>query len=365
MGPKSPTAALHILAIVRAITGDVRLALDDFASHSHSPRINQRFLKFLLISSFLLDSGAVLAEQETARGWLEQMSQSVQSTNYRGRFVYQHADRIEAMSIVHAGKSDNEWEKLSSLTGPKREVIRNNQMVTCILGDKQSVVLNISRPRQPFPAGFPDDLGNIENHYSFQFLGNDRVAGIECRLIAIRPRDQYRYGQRLCISLDNKILLRSELTGEAGKVIEQVMFTQIEFPDTISEQELRPDYQNGSYHWVREPELSFRGKADYSPDSNWRFTNVPDGFMQTSHNWHNLSEADPAVEHWVYSDGLASVSVYIEKAKPKDDEFYTGISRRGALNAFGTMLKGHYVTVVGEVPIVTLETIGNSVQHIP
>lgn len=321
-------------------------------------------VKFLLIGSFLPASSVALAEVETARNWLEQMSRSVQAANYRGTFVYQHADRIEAMNIVHAGKGDNEWEKLSSLTGPKREVIRNNQMVTCILGDKQSVVLNKSRPRQPFPAGFPEDLSNIEKHYSFQFTGNDRVAGIDCRLVAIQPRDQYRYGRRLCISPDNKILLRSELTSEAGKVIEQVMFTRIEFPATISEQELRPEYQGSNYSWVREPELSFKGKAEYTPDGNWRFTNVPDGFMQTSHSWHNLSESDPAVEHWVFSDGLASVSVYIEKARPKD-ETYTGISRRGALNAFGTMARGHYITVVGEAPLVTLEMIGKSAHYKP
>ncbi len=323
----------------------------------------KRLVKFLLIGC-LLGGSVAQAKQESARDWLELMSRSVQSTDYRGTFIYQYADRIEAMSIVHAGRGGDEWEKLSSLTGPKREVIRNNQMVTCILGDKQSVVLSKSRPRQPFPTGFPDDLSNIEKHYSFQFLGDDRVAGIDCRLVAIQPRDQYRYGQRLCISLDNKILLRSELTNEAGEVIEQVMFTHIEFPASISEQEFRPDYQNGSYRWVREPALSFKGKAENYPDGNWHFSHIPYGFMQTNHNWHNLSETDPAVEHWVFSDGLASVSVYIEKAKPKD-ETYSGISRRGALNAFGTMVKGYYVTAVGEVPIVTLETIGKSVHYKP
>lgn len=326
--------------------------------------MNLSLIKPLLAGSLLFGSGLVLAGEETARAWLEQMSQAVQTANYRGTFVYQHNDRIEAMSIVHAGRSDNEWEKLSSLTGPKREVIRNNQMVTCILGDKQSVVLNKSRPRQPFPAGFPDDLSNIEKHYRFQLLDTDRVAGIECRLVAIQSRDRFRYGRRLCISLANKILLRSEVTDKSGKVIEQMMFTRIEFPDTISEQELRPDYQQGSYSWVREPGLSLQGKVTHPEDGQWHFTRIPEGFMQTSHSWHSLSAEDPAVEHWVFSDGLASVSVYIEKAEPKD-ESYTGISRRGALNAFGTMHKGHYITAVGEVPVVTLETIGESVQYTP
>ena len=325
--------------------------------------MNSLFKRLFVITLLIICSPSLVAE-ESARHWLEQMSHSVQSANYRGTFVYQHADRIEAMRIVHGSMDGKEWEKLSSLTGPKREVIRNNQMVTCILGDKQAVMLNKSQPRQPFPAGFPDDLHNIEKHYSFKFAGSDRVAGIDCRLVAVQPRDHYRYGQRLCISSDNKILLRSELTGEKGETIEQMMFTQIDFPPTIDEQELRPVYQKHSYRWMREPELSFNGKSEHISTGNWRFSDIPDGFMQTSHTWHNLSEHDPAVEHWVFSDGLASVSVYIEKAKPKD-ESYAGISRRGALNAFGTMAEGHYITAVGEVPLATLEAIGKSAHYTP
>ena len=82
--------------------------------------------------------------------------------------------------------------------------------------------------------------------------------------------------------------------------------------------------------------------------------------MLTDHNWHRLSADDPGVEHWVYSDGLASVSVYIEDSRGQGD--YSGATHRGALNAFGTMVDGHYVTVVGEVPRHTVEMMGRSVS---
>jgi len=83
--------------------------------------------------------------------------------------------------------------------------------------------------------------------------------------------------------------------------------------------------------------------------------------MLTDHNWHQLSADAPGVEHWVYSDCLASVSVYIEKSL-KDHDVYSGVTHRGALNAFGTMVSGYYVTVVGEVPRQTVELIGKSVR---
>ena len=88
---------------------------------------------------------------------------------------------------------------------------------------------------------------------------------------------------------------------------------------------------------------------------------VPAGFMLTDHSWHQLAAQDSGVEHWVYSDGLASVSVYIEKSQQAHDS-YSGVTHRGALNAYGTMVSGYYVTVVGEVPRQTVELIGASVR---
>lgn len=324
-------------------------------------------LKRLVAFCLLMQAAwPVLAAENAARALLEQMAGAMMSSNYRGVFIYHRGGRIDAMQIVHTLKEGDEREKLSSLTGPEREVIRNNQMVTCILGDKQSVVLNQSQPRKSFPARFPENLDQLENHYDFKLTGTDRVAGLTCQLVVVQPRDQYRYGQRLCINRENNILLRSETTNEKGEAVEQVMFTSIDFPRVVEEQELRPDYQGKSYRWVREPALSFSAGKQQTNGRHWQFSNVPSGFMLTDHRWHHLSEAEPAVEHWVLSDGLASISVYIEKARPQaQTQGYSGISRRGALNAYGTMVKGHFVTVVGEVPLLTLEQIGRSVSYIP
>ena len=113
-----------------------------------------------------------------AHQWLERMSMAAHSLNYSGTFVYQHHGRLEAMQIMHAMDEEGERERLLSLTGPKREVLRDNQVVTCILGDRQSVVVNKSQPRTPFPVSFPRELKELEKHYRFNVLGEDRVAGL-------------------------------------------------------------------------------------------------------------------------------------------------------------------------------------------
>ena len=295
-----------------------------------------------------------------AQQWLERMSMASQSLNYSGTFVYQHQGNLEAMQIVHAMDDAGERERLLSLTGPKREVLRDNQIVTCILGDRQAVVVNKSQPRTPFPVSFPSELKELEKQYQFKVMGEDRVAGLTCRVVAVEPRDDFRYGRRLCVHDESHLLLRSELTGSGGEAIEQMMFTSVVFPDVIPQEDLLPDLGGADYTWQREPENQPEPGDDVA-DSRWKVMQVPDGFMLTDHNWHQLSADEPGVEHWVYSDGLASVSVYIEKSQ-KDHDVYSGVTHRGALNAFGTMVSGYYVTVVGEVPRKTVELIGKSVR---
>ncbi|WP_455234436.1 MucB/RseB C-terminal domain-containing protein [Thiogranum longum] len=294
-----------------------------------------------------------------AREWLARMSEASRTLNYSGTFVYQHNGNLEAMQIVHATEDGGERERLLSLSGPKREVLRDNQVVTCILGDRKEVVVNRSRPRTPFPVSFPRELAEIEKHYRFDVLDEDRVAGLVCRVVAVEPRDHYRYGRRLCVHDESHLLLRSELTGPKGEAIEQIMFTSVTFPEKISSRELRPDLSDAGFAWKREPEA--QPEVSSAEDSRWQIMELPDGFMLTDHGWHQLSEANSGVEHWVYSDGLASVSLYIEKAM-QAHEAYSGVTRRGGLNAYGTMVDGHFVTVVGEVPSRTVEMIGKSVR---
>ena len=315
----------------------------------------------LLAAGLLLSQSPLQADEapDDAGQWLERMSMAAQSLNYTGTFVYQNEGKLEAMHIIHAMDKDGERERLFSLTGPKREVLRDNQVVTCILGDRQSVHVNKSRPRTPFPFSLPKELMQLEKYYSFEIKGEDRVAGRACRVVGLQPRDELRYGRRLCVHDDSHLLLRSELTSPDGRVIEQIMFTAVDFPQNIDANALLPDLIGSDFSWQREPENQPE-PGNKAMDSRWKVFQVPEGFMLTDHSWHQLSADEPGVEHWVYSDGLASVSVYIEASRGQDD--YNGVSHRGALNAYGTMVDDYYVTVVGEVPRRTVEMIGKSVR---
>ncbi|MBI5041032.1 MAG: MucB/RseB C-terminal domain-containing protein, partial [Gammaproteobacteria bacterium] len=291
-----------------------------------------------------------------------QMSAASMGLNYRGTFVYLHNGQLEAMQVIHRATKDGEQERLVALTGEAREVIRDKDKVTCILPNSRAVMVDKSIPRQPFPAALPRDLEALTDNYEFKVLGEDRMSGRPARIVAIHPRDAFRYGYRLWLERDSHLLLKSELIGGDGRAVEQTMFTALEILDTVADAELQPELQGAGY--------TQRGHATEGPaeasaqsgDSAWSVAGLPAGFMRTHHNRHGLPSDAGLVEHMVFSDGLATVSVYIEPHRP-DAPGLAGVSSMGAVNALGTRVGDYQVTVVGEVPQATVERIGRSVQR--
>jgi sigma-E factor negative regulatory protein RseB len=309
----------------------------------------------------LLLAAAVVPAQagNAARQWLDAMSEALQNLNYDGTFVYLHDGKLEAMRIIHQRDGEGEKERLVSLTGSAREVIRDNQSVTCILPDSKSVMVGRSGPRQPFPV-VPRDLDSIEKYYRLESVGDDRMAGVMTQVVAITPRDAYRYGYRFWIAKDSKMLLKSDLTGAHGAPIEQVMFTQLGVGNEVSEASLSAPAGEDAPAWHHQ---DIGGTTTTDPGQpGWVVHRLPDGFTLTHYQRKRMQPGGEGTEHLVYSDGLATVSVYVEMASA-DDDTLTGLSSMGAMNAYGAIVDGHQVVVVGEVPAVTVEMMARSIEN--
>lgn len=316
------------------------------------------FAGLLLLA--LTQSSALNAETDDPRVWLEQMSQAMQRLNYDGTFVYLHDGTLEAMRVIHRADDAGEHERLIALTGVPREVLRDNSTVTCILPDQKSVMVDKSLPRKPFPANLPRDLAALKDSYEFRFDGAGRVSGRDARIIEILPRDRYRYGYRLWIGEDKKMLLKFDLVDSQGQALEQTMFTWLKLPDRIPDKALEAGISGDGYTWygdVRREDAAIVA----SDKSRWGLGWVPSGFMLMHHNRHQMPGESGDAEHLVYSDGLATVSVYFEKVTA-GKEILRGVSRMGAVNAMGGVINGFHTTVVGEVPVVTVEQIASNIQ---
>lgn len=291
------------------------------------------------------------------------MTQAAQTLNYDATFVYVQGRQMEAMRIIHRADSSGERERLVSLSGVPREIIRDSTGVVCILPDRSSVFVEKQRVRKPFVGGAAVETEQLARHYDFLMVGRDRMAGQGARVIGIRPKDQYRYGYRLWLDEKNGMLLKSELISNDGAVIEQVMFTSLKLLDDVPASALEPSLGGEGFVWHKETKESGPAAQEQEGDKNWEVTRRPDGFVLTLHERRGMQGSDTPVEHLMFTDGLASVSVFIEELEG-NKQVLKGASRLGAVNAYGVVVAGHQVTVVGEVPQATVSLIGESVQYV-
>ena len=293
---------------------------------------------------------------------LDRMVRAAQTLNYVGTFVYRNGATIQSMRIIHRFGSEGERERLVAMSGAAREVIRDRERVTCILPDSQSVVVSKSRPGTfPRPKLFESDAG-FGRFYALSVHKGGRIAGRYTELVAVEPNDRFRYGYRLWMDRDTGLLLKSELIGDDAEIVEQLVYTNIDWPAEISDELLEPEISGAGYTWYNDDKRDAASASEAVAEPGWYPQWLPDGFQLRDHARDPILASRDPVEHLVFSDGLASVSVFIERldttSKPLD-----GLSSMGAVNAYGIMVDDLQITVVGEVPAATVERIATSITR--
>ena len=319
--------------------------------------------KFVAFISLLLISFVAIADhpKEDVEKWLAKMHNAAHMLNYDGTFVYGQNNELSSMKITHSVDKNGEFERLLSLDGSGREVIRSGDTVTCILPDKKSVVVDKTRPETEFPPKFPLKIKQLLKTYSFHFGKSAIVAGQLSKKLVIKPNDQYRYGHALWIDAKKGLLLKDHLVDDNSKIVEQFMFTQINYPDVIKRNLLLSNNKHKNFTWYEANDND--EKTEVRKSMGWKVMNVPPGFVSEVKRHHKMTMSAMPVEHLMYSDGLSSVSVFVEK-QMKNSKNLIGGSTMGAVNAYGRAVGKYHVTVVGEVPHATVKMMGDSVEQI-
>lgn len=321
-----------------------------------------RLSRFLLLVSAWSWIGAVVGAEDP-RAWLARMSHAVEYLNYQGTLVHMHGGEADVLQIVHRVDDGRVTERLTALDGAGREIIRNDDEVTCILPDQESVLVESRDDRDssqsPLRGRLPSQDQFSEAYYHVSFVGPDRVAGRDAQVIAIRPKDAYRYGYRLWLDERTAMPLKSQLWDEQGNVVEQILFADVELPDSIPAARVEPSLLMDSFTWHRADEPP--PTSDSAEAAGWTATELPAGFELMAARTKLPPGSTQPMEQLVYTDGLASVSVFIEDGVAEADQA-EGWSQIGAANAYTTTLEGRLITAVGEVPMRTVEMIALSVR---
>jgi sigma-E factor negative regulatory protein RseB len=323
--------------------------------------------RLVLGLGLLLAGGTALAADaaEQAKGLLGKMFNAAKSLNYQGIFVYTRGAKVESMRIVHRGNADGDAERLFSLSGPPREIIRNNQTVTCIFPENRSVVEK-PRARRFFPETLPHPVDKLPEFYTLEVSQDDRVAGREAWQVTVKPRDKFRFGYQFSIDRDSHLLLKSAVLTAQGEPLEQVMFTSLDLNSEIGDALLQPTLTGEGY----ERNTSKVGPEQTEHESGkWAVAWLPPGFAMLEHQLNTIPSKRQPVHHMSFSDGLAALSVFIEKAEAPPADRVLGYSSMGAVSAFSTLYKTEdnefQVTAVGEVPRATVHSVAMSVKRAP
>lgn len=299
---------------------------------------------------------------------LSEMTKVLNTANYTGVYVHQRNGELQASKVIHAGKteSSNQRERLIKLTGNEHEIHRDGEEVICYFPKQRSVLMDKNAPKNPFSVAASWDLAQIANNYHVMpSEKTDRVAGRACRKMTLKPRDKYRYGYRLCIDTETNMLLQADLVGHGDRVLEHMMFTEISFPMEIAASEFETTMDFDGVNWMHNPRLKVtQPKVSYSvqnAEAEWRLQTVPNGFVMRVIQPSGSQRDNKQRKQMVYTDGLASVSVFIEPIKDKSP--LNGLSSMGVINAYGRVVDDHQITVIGDVPKSTVRSMAMSVSY--
>jgi sigma-E factor negative regulatory protein RseB len=289
---------------------------------------------------------------------LRQMASAARDLNYSGTFVYKHGGQIETSRIWHLTDATGDYERLETLDGPPREIVRANEEVTCFYpGVKKAKVEKWAAARR-FPAVVSEQMSAIVSNYSVRKGALARVAGHDCRIAVLEPRDALRYGHIFCAELKTGLPLRASTVNERNETVEMFAFTQVQIGGPIAREQLQPSYDVRAPGWkLDQSSLT----PNVEPDLRWSVLNRPAGFRKVL-ELKRIIQGKSAAQI-VFSDGLAAVSVFIEPAVA-GARASQELSHQGAINIFIHPQPGYVVTALGEAPASTVMQFANSVVRV-
>lgn len=297
--------------------------------------------------------------------WIQAVRQAAQRVNYQGTVVYQANGSMRSSRVTHLFDGTSSLERIQTLDGKAREYIRRrsgaDDEVQCLIPETRRIVIEHRKVEESFPGLSSASPEEILERYTLKLGEVERVAGIECQLLTLEPKDNARYGYRLWVDRATGLLLKAQTFNERREVIEQIAFSDVRIGERIDRSKLRPAWSTEG--WT--VERSDHRKADLA-QHGW-LVPTPAGFRKTREVARRIGGADAMQA--VFSDGLATMSVFIEPNSllsgttgmpglPSAD----ALQIHGPTSAYSRRVGDSLVTVVGEVPPATVRTLAGSVE---
>ncbi len=306
-------------------------------------------------------AGAVAGPHQEPLAWLQRAANAARTASYSGTFVHTSGERTSTVRIAHAIIDGVEHERIEPLEGPEREIVRRGEEMVCYFPDSKTMRLDRRVSARYFPSIFRGTPEAIAENYTLKLGNVERILGMDCQWIRLDPKDKLRFAQRLCAEVSTGLLLRARTLNDRKQVIEQYTFTDLRLGPQMARSDVKPVFQSRVKQWITDAQPRDEAKG---ADTGWEVTKPPAGYRKIGELRRTLPGRQRPVSQIVLSDGLASISVFVEAAglpsRPAE-----AAAEQGTTSFFVRPAGDHVVTVLGEVPIEAAQQVGRSVSKRP
>ena len=292
--------------------------------------------------------------------WLSRAAQASRQATYEGVYVHTNGDRMSTVRVSHANHAGEEHERIEPLDGASIEIVRRNDEMYCRFPDAKTVRLDPRITNRFFPSILSAPAETIAASYDVKLGKTERVLGYECQWIRLEPRDDMRFAQRLCSELSSGLVLRSKVLSPQRQVIEQYTFTELRIGPQAARSDLKSIFRARNRQWMMDGQPR---DETANVETGWTVARVPAGFHKVAELKRTLPGRDKPVSQIVLTDGVASLSVFVEPAAaPRTSE---AASEDGTTAFYARPMGEQIVTVLGEVPLSTAQLVARSVARRP
>jgi sigma-E factor negative regulatory protein RseB len=295
------------------------------------------------------------AQPVDARAWMSRVQQAAMTLNYQGTLVFNAAGVVSSSRVAHYCEGKHRYERIDVLDGEARQVLRHNDLTQTLWPRTRVAVVEQRTAMPEFPALPAGDMRALEA-YDLKLLGTERVAGHEAQVLVLKPRDGHRFAQRLWAERSSGLLLRADVLGARGEVLESASFSDVAIggkgsPETVLQAMRKVD----GYRIVKPAAVRTHLDAE-----GWTLARPVPGFQlvgclrkELSALGEPLPAGSPQVLMAVFSDGLTHVSVFLEPYVA--DRHKPVATSLGATHTVMTRAGDWWITAMGDVPMATVQ----------
>ena len=293
--------------------------------------------------------------------WLQRTHEASKRRKYQGTFVVSSALGMSTAKIWHVCDGQQQMERVDALTGPPRTTIRHNQNVITFMPESRLAKTEQRDSLGMFPNMQPQSFSTIADYYTAKSLGPERVAGVDTEILHLSPRDNLRYGYRVWSERKSGLVVKVQTLDETARVIEQAAFSELQLDAPVRMDALAAMMRNTQGYKIERDELVKTTAAA----EGWSLRSPIPGFKPNGCHKRPPDAATNAAAsmQWVFTDGLASVSLFVENFDAKRHTA-EGNMNMGATNTLARKLDSQsWLIAMGEVPVATLRAFASALQR--